>query len=111
MLGFNAHKKLFAALLALPNMAAAFSSTSLLFLPGALWNKDQRLVSSMGQVPSPSLPFPSLPFPSLPFPSLRLPNLSNASFSPLLTKLKSKGRNCNNVGHYLHAQPHRNKHL
>ena len=101
MLGFNAHKKLFAALLALPNMAAAFSSTSLLFLPGALWNKDQRLVSSMGQVPSPSLPFPSL----------RLPNLSNASFSPLLTKLKSKGRNCNNVGHYLHAQPHRNKHL
>jgi hypothetical protein len=97
MLEFNTHKKLFAALLALPNMAAAFSSTSLLFLPGALWNKDQRLVSSKGQVPSPSLPFAS--------------PISNASFSPLLTKLKSKGRNCNNVGRYLHAQPHRNKHL
>jgi hypothetical protein len=59
MLEFNAYKKLFAALLALPNLAAAFSSTSLLFLPGALWNKDQRLVSSMGQVPFPSHPFAS----------------------------------------------------
>ncbi|KAE9367395.1 hypothetical protein N431DRAFT_547888 [Stipitochalara longipes BDJ] len=45
----NAYRKLFGALLALPNLAAAFSSTSLLFLPGAQWNQDQRLVSSIGQ--------------------------------------------------------------
>jgi hypothetical protein len=58
MRGNSVYKKLFVALLALPNLAAAFSSTSLLFLPGALWNQNERLVSNMGQVvpPSPSLP-------------------------------------------------------
>jgi hypothetical protein len=48
-LSLSASRKLFAALFTLP-LAAAFSSTSLLFLPGAPWNQDQRLVSSMGQV-------------------------------------------------------------
>lgn len=42
-------RRLFAALLALPNLAAAFSSAGLLFLPGATY-QDQRLVSSMGSV-------------------------------------------------------------
>jgi len=59
MLEFNTHRKLFAALLALPNLVAAFSSTTLLFLPGALWNQDQRLVSSIGQVNSPLLANPA----------------------------------------------------
>ena len=50
LLSLGGSRKLFVALLALPNLAAAFSSTSLLFLPGGLWNQDERLVSSMGQV-------------------------------------------------------------
>ena len=54
-LSLSASRKLFAALLTLP-LAAAFSSTSLLFLPGAPWSQDQRLVSSMGQVFLPPIP-------------------------------------------------------
>lgn len=54
-LTISASRKLFAALPAFP-LATAFSSTSLLFLPGGSWDQDQRLVSSMGQVFLPLLP-------------------------------------------------------
>jgi len=95
MLESNAYRRLFGTLLTLPNLAAAFSSTSLLFLPGAPWNQDQRLVSSMGQVLF------------SPFSNPQKCQL----YSHLLTIDPQKGCNSNNLGHHLHAQPHRNANL